>query len=72
MMKDSDLFDKIVVEVDSKNGIQIVTDNEASYVFVRRLLISLHCHLFWKPCVVHCLDLILKDISKFIPNQLYN
>ena len=32
--------------------------------YVRRLLEKKRPHLYWTPCVTHCLDLILEDIGK--------
>ncbi|RVW40354.1 hypothetical protein CK203_092457 [Vitis vinifera] len=62
-----ELLDKWVEQVGEENVIQVITDNHSSYVMTGRLL-ELNCpHLYWTPCVAHCLDLMLEDIGK-LPN----
>ncbi|RVW72086.1 hypothetical protein CK203_054783 [Vitis vinifera] len=61
------LLDKWVEQVGEENVIQVIADNYSSYVMTGRLL-ELKCpHLYWTPCVAHCLDLMLEDIGK-LPN----
>lgn len=47
-----------------ENVVQICTDNVLNYVTAGEILMQRYDHLFWTPCVSHCLDLILKDIGK--------
>ncbi|XP_039006462.1 uncharacterized protein LOC120134051 [Hibiscus syriacus] len=69
--KDVDLLfhvlDKMVEEVGEENVVRVVTDNASSYVKAGKLLEAKRPHLYWTPCVAHCLDLMLEDISKHIP-----
>ena len=57
------LIDKVVEEVGEENVVKVVTDNEASFKAVGMLLMKKWKHLFWSPCVAHCIDLMLKDIG---------
>ncbi|RVW16137.1 hypothetical protein CK203_074327 [Vitis vinifera] len=62
-----ELLDKWVEQVGEENIIQVITDNHSSYVMAGRLLELKRSHLYWTPCVAHCLDLMLEDIGK-LPN----
>nr|CAN61552.1 hypothetical protein VITISV_020996 [Vitis vinifera] len=62
-----ELLDKWVKQVGEENVIQVITDNHSSYVMAGRLLELKRPHLYWTPCVAHCLDLMLEDIGK-LPN----
>ena len=57
------LIDKIVEEVGEENIVQVVIDNEASFKTTSMLLMEKRKHLFWSPCVAHCIDLMLEDIG---------
>jgi len=57
-------MDKVVDEIVEENVVQILTDNEATLKAAGELLIDERKHLYWTPCVTHCIDLILKDIGK--------
>ena len=57
------LMDKVVEEVREENVVQVVTNNEASFKAVGMLLMEKRKHLFWSPCVAHCIDLMLEDIA---------
>ncbi|RVW36895.1 hypothetical protein CK203_103150 [Vitis vinifera] len=67
------LMDKVVEEVGEENVVQVVTDNEASFKASSMLLMEKRKHLFWSPCVAHCIDLMLEDIGsmKQIKETLY-
>ena len=56
-------MDKVVDAVGEENVVQIVTDNEASFKAADHLLMEKRKHLFWSPCVAHCIDLMLEDIG---------
>ena len=56
-------MDKVVKEVGEENVVQVVTDNEASFKASGMLLMEKRKHLFWSPCVAHCIDLMLEDIA---------
>ena len=57
------LMDKVVEEVGKENVVQVVTNNEASFKAAGMLLMEKRKHLFWFPCAVHCIDLMLVDIT---------
>ena len=57
------LMDKVVDEVGEENIVQVVTDNEASFKAAGHILIEKRKHLFWSPCVAHCIDFMLEDID---------
>ena len=46
-----------------KISCRLVTDNEASFKAPGHLLMEKREHLFWSPCVAHCIDLMLEDID---------
>ncbi|XP_052623103.1 uncharacterized protein LOC111890329 [Lactuca sativa] len=58
------LFAKIVEMVGQKNVVQIVTNNVASYKLAGNMLCERYTSITWSPCVAHCLNLVLKDVSK--------
>jgi hypothetical protein len=43
---------------------KFVTDNGANFKAAGRILMGRIPQLFWTPCAVHCLDLLLEDIGK--------
>ena len=59
-----EVMDEVLKEVGEENVVQIVIDNAANYVVAGKLLMERHRHLFWIPCVAHCLDLMLEDLGK--------
>lgn len=54
---------KAVEEVGASNVIQIVTDNARNCVAAGKEIEKVHKHIFWSPCVVHTLNLVLKDFT---------
>ena len=56
------LMDK-VDEVGKENIVQVVTDNEASFNAAGHMLMEKRKHLFWSPCVAHCIDLMLEVLA---------
>lgn len=74
----------MVEEVGEENVIQVVTDNGPNYIMAGKLLMAKRPHLYWIPCVTHCIDLMLEDIgeipriknvlkkSMFITGYIYN
>lgn len=46
------------------NVVQVIIDNEASYVATGRLLMQKWRNLFWTPCAAHYVDLMLEEIRK--------
>ncbi|KAL0361973.1 UNVERIFIED_CONTAM: hypothetical protein Sradi_3881800 [Sesamum radiatum] len=57
-------MDRVVEEIGEENIVQIVTDNESSFRAAGEMLMQKRKHLFWSPCVAHCIDLMLEDIGK--------
>ena len=59
-----EVMDEVINDMGEENVVQIVTNNAANYVAVGKLLMKRHPHLYWTPCVAHCIDLMLEDIGK--------
>jgi len=53
-----------VEEIGEENVIQVITDNRINYVLADKLLEEKRPHLYWTPCVAHCIDLMLENIEK--------
>ncbi|XP_058764574.1 uncharacterized protein LOC131638031 [Vicia villosa] len=60
------MIDDVVAEVGEDNMVQGVTDNAANYKAAEDLLMQNRKHLYWTPCVAHCIDLMLEDFKKKI------
>ncbi|XP_075640296.1 putative transcriptional regulator tpeD [Castanea sativa] len=58
----SDLFLKVIGEVGHTNVVQIITDNASVMKAAGSLVEAEYPHIFWSPCVVHTLNLALKNI----------
>jgi len=52
-----------VEEIGEENVVQVITDNGSNYVSAGRLLEAKRPNLYWTPCAVHCIDLMLEDIG---------
>ncbi|XP_039120779.1 uncharacterized protein LOC120257366 [Dioscorea cayenensis subsp. rotundata] len=48
----------------TENVVHMVIDNAANYVAAGRLLEQEFATLYWSPCAVHCINLMLQDIGK--------
>ncbi|XP_072084405.1 uncharacterized protein [Arachis hypogaea] len=57
------LFAEVIEWVESSNIVHVVTDNIANYVSAGKLIHKKYLNIFWSSCVIHCIDLILKDIT---------
>ncbi|XP_028084973.1 uncharacterized protein LOC114286086 [Camellia sinensis] len=57
-------LDKFVDDVGEVNIVQIIIDSASTNVLAGKFLEAKRPHLFWTPCIAHCLDLILEDIFK--------
>ena len=55
----------MVLYVGAKNVVHIVTDNAANYVAAGRLLEKEFPKIYWSPCAVHYMNLMLQDFGKF-------
>ncbi|KAL0312834.1 UNVERIFIED_CONTAM: hypothetical protein Sradi_5682700 [Sesamum radiatum] len=58
----STLIKEVIVEVGVANVVQIITDNAPVCKAAGLLVEQQYPHVFWTPCVVHTLNLALKNI----------
>ncbi|PNY02045.1 hypothetical protein L195_g025349 [Trifolium pratense] len=58
------LFSEVIEWVGYKNVVHVVMDNAANYVAAERKIHEKYDSIFWSPCAAHCLNLLLKDISR--------
>nr|XP_016443074.1 PREDICTED: uncharacterized protein LOC107768464 [Nicotiana tabacum] len=59
-----ELLDRYVERVGEQNVVQVVSDNGNNFILASQLLQIKRKHIYWMPCVAHCIDLILEDIGK--------
>jgi len=64
--KDKDFIAKhmrdVIMEIEQKNVVQIITDNAALCKAAGMIIESKFSSIYWTPCVVHILNLALKNI----------
>ena len=65
----ADLLEIEIEEIGKDNVVQVITDNGANYKAAGRILMDRIPTLFWSPCAVHWLDLMLEYIGKLQPFQ---
>ncbi|XP_054781897.1 uncharacterized protein LOC129289109 [Prosopis cineraria] len=58
----ADLMRQVIEEVKPQNVVQIITDNASVCKSAGRLIEAEYPTIFWTPCVVHTLNLALKNI----------
>uniref|UniRef100_A0A7N2LH57 BED-type domain-containing protein n=1 Tax=Quercus lobata TaxID=97700 RepID=A0A7N2LH57_QUELO len=58
----ADLFLKVIGEVGPQHVVQIITDNASVIKAAGSIVEAEYPHIFWSPCVVHTLNLVLKNI----------
>ncbi|CAL5383489.1 unnamed protein product [Camellia sinensis] len=58
----SNLMKEVIMEVGPKNVVQVITDNAANCKAAGHLIEAQFPHIFWTLCVVHTLNLALKNI----------
>ena len=56
------MFLKIIGEVGHQHVVQITTDNASVIKAARSIIEAEYPHIFWSPCVVHNLNLALRNI----------
>ncbi|XP_074283133.1 uncharacterized protein LOC141607679 [Silene latifolia] len=56
------LLSEVIDEVDDQNVVQVLTDNASSCKGAGELIEGRYSHICWTPCVVHTLNLALKNI----------
>ncbi|XP_015065814.1 uncharacterized protein LOC107011018 [Solanum pennellii] len=61
------LFESTIERIEPENVVQIVTDNASENVKARRMMMGVYPHIYWTPCVAHCINLIFGDIIKVKP-----
>ncbi|PHT40514.1 hypothetical protein CQW23_19368 [Capsicum baccatum] len=58
------LFIKVIEDVDPKNVVQVITDNTGNMKLAGTIVEETFPHIFWTPCIVHCLNLSLKSMCQ--------
>ncbi|KAE8685662.1 putative zinc transporter protein [Hibiscus syriacus] len=58
----ANLMKEVIDEVGHQNVVQIITDNAANCKGAGEIIESMYPHIYWTPCVVHTLNLALKNI----------
>ncbi|OMO86889.1 hypothetical protein COLO4_20882 [Corchorus olitorius] len=56
------LIKEAIADVGAQNVVQVITDNAPVCKAAGSLVEAQHTHIFWTPCVVHTLNLALKNI----------
>ena len=51
-------------EVGEENVVQIITDNGINFMNAEKRIMETRSHVYWTPCVAHCIDLLSEDIGK--------
>ncbi|XP_016558197.1 uncharacterized protein LOC107857948 [Capsicum annuum] len=64
------LFEKTIEDIGPKNVVQVVRDNANENVKAGDLMRAVYPHIYWTPCVAHCINLMLQDIFKINPYVL--
>ncbi|CAH1415406.1 unnamed protein product [Lactuca virosa] len=57
-----ELMKEVINEIGHQNVVQIITDNATNCKAAGEIIESQFAHLYWTPCVVHTLNLALKNI----------
>ena len=60
-----------IKEVGPQNVIQIIIDNAYAYKGVGDIIEDKYSHIFWAPCVVHTLNLALKNVRLRTLRQMF-
>ena len=58
----ADLFINTIQEIGPQKVVQVITNNVAACKVARHIMEAKFRHIFWTPCVVHTLNLALKNI----------
>ena len=58
----ADLLINTIQGIDPQKVVQVITDNVAACKAARHIVEAKFRHIFWTPCVVHTLNLALKNI----------
>ncbi|XP_066379528.1 uncharacterized protein [Miscanthus floridulus] len=68
----AEMLISVIDSVGPKNVVQVITDNAANYKGVGLIIEQKYDHIFWTPCVVHTLNLALKNICDAKDNDAEN
>lgn len=60
----TNLFIEAIENVGSNNVVQIITHNASNMKLADTFVEQKIPHIFWTPCVVHCLNLALKSMCQ--------
>lgn len=60
----AEVFIQAIKEVGPENVVQVITDNGANFKAAGSIVESKYPHIFWTPCVVHCVNLAFKSICE--------
>ncbi|KAG8373870.1 hypothetical protein BUALT_Bualt11G0070300 [Buddleja alternifolia] len=58
------LFQEVIEWVGASNVVHMVTDNATNYVAAGKKVEQHYASISWSPCATHCLNLVMKDITK--------
>ncbi|KAK9018754.1 hypothetical protein V6N11_033801 [Hibiscus sabdariffa] len=58
----ANLMKEVIDEVGHQNVVQIINDNASNCKGAGEIIESMYPHIYWTPCVVHTLNLALKNI----------
>ncbi|KAK8484722.1 hypothetical protein V6N11_014471 [Hibiscus sabdariffa] len=58
----ANLMKEVIDEVGHQNVVQIITNNASNCKGAGEIIESMYPHIYWTPCVVHTLNLALKNI----------
>ncbi|KAE8793328.1 hypothetical protein D1007_32029 [Hordeum vulgare] len=59
------IFEKmkeVVEDIGYENVVQVITDNASNVKGAGLMIQAKYNNIYWTPCIVHCLNLVLKDI----------
>ncbi|XP_021769032.1 uncharacterized protein LOC110733319 [Chenopodium quinoa] len=60
-----DLIREVVEEVEPKNVMQVITPNDECYAAIGKRLSETYPTIYWAPCAVNSIILMLEDFGKF-------
>ncbi|XP_050205791.1 uncharacterized protein LOC126655601 isoform X1 [Mercurialis annua] len=68
----ADLLKEVIDEIGHQSVVQIITDNARNCKAAGEIIEGMYPHIYWTPCVVHTLNLALKNIcaAKNVENNI--
>ncbi|CAH9050321.1 unnamed protein product [Cuscuta europaea] len=68
----ANLMKEVIDEIDHQNVVQVITDNASNCKGAGEMIEGVYPHIYWTPCVVHTLNLALKNIcaAKNVDNNI--